>query len=149
MIFRVCEHYDEKQPTDYDYLNKDCFICYEDKTPNGNNVINLINQNVYLNKCTCNGPIHKECLYIWYNINKSCPICRKKMIEKSNNVIILFSYFPYGASIYYMIKIIMLAVLRFIFGLLLIHALIEFNFIIMRARSLIDDNEKLPIMDID
>jgi hypothetical protein len=143
MIFRVCEHYDDEQPI-CEYYDKECFICFELKSSHGFKTISLMEQKLYLHNCNCNGPIHNECLQLWFNMNNSCPICRNKMVERNNATIIIFSYVPYGISIYFFIKRLALRVLQIIMVFIFLHKLIEFYLTIIFTRyrniSNADDN---------
>lgn len=134
MIFRVCEHYDDEQPIYYDYYDKECFVCFELKSSHGLKTINLINQTLYINRCVCNGPIHKECLELWFNMNNTCPICRNRMIERNNTTVFIFSHVPYGIYIYFFIKTLILRTLRIIAVFMFLHKLIEFHLMVIGNR---------------
>lgn len=146
MIFRVCEHYDDQniyeEYYNKNYYNKECFICFEFKSSDGLNTINLMEQTIYLNNCMCNGSIHEECLKIWFDKNSSCPICREKMIERNNTTIIMFNYIPYGISFYFFIKKITLRILHIILVFMFFQKLIEFYVIVILNRY-----TNLPILD--
>jgi hypothetical protein len=135
MIFRVCEHYDDEQPIYGYYYDKECFICFELKSCKGIKTINLIDQKLYLHSCNCNGPIHNECLQLWYNMNSSCPICRNKMVERNNATIFMFNYLPYGISIYFFIKKVTLRILKIIMVFMFFYKLTEFYLIVLFNRS--------------
>jgi hypothetical protein len=76
MLFRTIEHYPCFENDDY--LEKECLICY-------NNIQhNFIMQNTYNFDCDCYKLIHLQCLQMWYDKNKTCPICRKYIIKKPN-----------------------------------------------------------------
>lgn len=77
MYFRVLEHYDEDKNAEP--IIHDCFICMEYKTKKGETTIPLIYQTIYINKCSCNGWIHNECLGDWFKFKRKCPICRVKV----------------------------------------------------------------------
>ena len=143
MIFRVCEHYDDEQPIDDEYCDKECFICFEFKSSKGLKTINLIDQTIYLNECICNGRIHDECLQLWFNTNSSCPICRNRMIEINDVTIIMFSYIPYGISVYFFMKKITLRILHLITIFMFLYGLIDFYLTIIGTRysntSILDD----------
>jgi hypothetical protein len=63
-------------------INKqNCFICYEYLEKNCC-PIELNKQVIYTTECKCNDFIHNKCLKLWLDIQKRCPICRIKVIEK-------------------------------------------------------------------
>jgi len=68
---------------------EECFICYEIKLDNNIEPIRLKMQLLYLKNCECDGNIHKQCLDMWFNLKKSCPICRN-LIIKNNSILINF-----------------------------------------------------------
>ena len=94
MIFRTYEHYQDD--TFYNYLNTNenineiestCFICLENETIN--KFIKLKNQPFFLKICNCDGVIHMNCLVLWYDTTKKCPICcREYFIKKSQQIIL-------------------------------------------------------------
>jgi hypothetical protein len=93
MIFQIYQHYSDEE-SKYEeniYSTEECFVCYEIKTRLEIKPIYLKNQTLYICQCDCNGPIHNECLKKWYYITRKCPICRIKIIEKTNEIFI-FSY---------------------------------------------------------
>jgi hypothetical protein len=134
MIFRVCEHYDDEQPIYDGYYDKECFICFELKSSQGFKTINLMEQNLYIHNCICNGPIHKECLQLWFSMNSSCPICRNKMIERNNATVFIFNYVPYGISIYFFIRRVTLRLLHIIMVIMFLYKIIEFYLIVIGTR---------------
>jgi hypothetical protein len=94
MYFRLIDHYPdysenvmEDDPTE---LNE-CLICLEIITHDNLRPIDLKTQNVFLKKCDCGGWVHLCCLYKWYEINNSCPICRLYM-KKSESLISILSF---------------------------------------------------------
>ena len=54
-----------------------CLICHE----KSNYLGNVINWHNYDKACDCRLNIHQYCLNKWYSINKTCPICRKKLLK--------------------------------------------------------------------
>ena len=88
-MYRVFEHYDEKNDIDYStnrdinlFINeKECFICYEIESHSTlvefDNIIN------YVKSCKCNGYIHIDCFTKWIITKKKCPICRTPMQKLS------------------------------------------------------------------
>jgi len=111
MIFSTCQHYDIQK---YNKLNEiedigDCFICYEMEDREKNKPIKLFNQDKYFKKCRCNGFIHVTCLDKWYQINSTCPICRKTIILNINNNQTIFhvqNYYFIYKNIFTIIRII-------------------------------------------
>jgi uncharacterized CHY-type Zn-finger protein len=89
MIFRTNEHYDiyDDYIELYDNSNLECLICYE--TTDDNNEYPIIinnNQQIFKKNCLCNLTTHIICLNTWLTLKNSCPICRKSIIEKKNNI---------------------------------------------------------------
>lgn len=139
MYFRLCEHYDiNNLPiSTFETRNQsvnECFICFDYKNDDGIIPIYLKNQSLYLNQCICNGSVHNECLKIWFNKNKTCPICRIKVIENNNATIIIYNYIPYGIIIYTYIKKITLTVTRICLCFIILFVFIDFYFVIIKSR---------------
>ena len=132
MLFRVCEHYDDNQQIIQPEYNE-CFICFEYKTDNENKPTNLQKQQIYFNNCLCNGAVHNYCLKIWFDKNKSCPICRINVIENNNTTIIIYQYFPCGIQIYSLIKDI--RIIKVFLAMLFFQAFIQFCLIVVETNS--------------
>jgi hypothetical protein len=130
MLFRLCEHYEHNFPIYKQNTINECFICFEYKNDDGFLPIYLKTQNLYLNGCLCNGSVHNECLKIWFNKNKSCPICRIKVIENNNTTIIIYNYIPFGINIYTYTKKLVPEVVRVFSCVLLIFLILDFYFMI-------------------
>jgi len=99
MFFKTCEHYDVEnmKGSQTNYIIE-CFICYDQKDINNNSCIKLNRQKCYIKSCECDLHLHLSCLTRWHSINKSCPICRCKMIKHETN---LFLYsFLHNVCIY-------------------------------------------------
>jgi hypothetical protein len=112
MLFQVCDHYyDNIYDLSYgDYYNifnynilknqilkktlsdiNFCFVCYELNNDNMCKPMQLINQNIFLKICNCNGWIHDNCLKKWLIKNKKCPICRSNVnVYKNTNFIEIY-----------------------------------------------------------
>jgi len=134
MLFRLCEHYENNCPIyKHDTINE-CFICFEYKNDNGILPIYLKAQNLYLNECVCNGSVHIECLKIWFNKNKKCPICRIEVIENNNTTIIIYNYIPLGITIYTYTKRFIISVIRVFSCMLVIFLIMDFYFAIVNAK---------------
>ena len=112
MFFNVCEHYDDNQPIVKEHYDE-CFICFEYKTHDENILTTLQKQKIYLNNCTCNGSIHNYCLKIWFDKNKSCPICRIHFIENNNATIVFLIIFHMVLAFIYLSKTYLLNLLNF------------------------------------
>ena len=99
MLFRNCEHYDlyDTSQKGADCL-RECYICYEINDYENQFPVKLGSQPFYIKKCTCDVFIHLSCLYSWYELSKTCPICRKEMIYNPNKK--CWFYFYYLASKY-------------------------------------------------
>jgi hypothetical protein len=89
MYFRLIDHYPDFPESDLPEINE-CLICLEINTYDNFKPINFKTQQIYLKKCDCGGSIHQRCLYEWYDVSKSCPICRLYM-TKSKSIISIFS----------------------------------------------------------
>lgn len=140
MYFRVCEHYDYNNlststfESDYQYQNNECFICFEYKNEDGIIPIYLNNQSLYLKRCVCNGSVHNECLKIWFDRNKTCPICRIKVTENNKATIIIYNYIPYGIVIYTYIKNIYLNFIRIFTLFFFIFLVIDFYCVVINSK---------------
>jgi hypothetical protein len=117
MLFRTFEPYNDDINKDSN-INNECFICYDYAIDDNVLPIQLRKQQFYIRNCTCNGYIHKKCLYLWIDNNHSCPICRNKIIRYNSykinicvdeyfHKIIFLCYFVFG--FYFMQEIITLA----------------------------------------
>jgi len=139
MYFRVCEHYDNINlpisTFDPGYQNvNECFICFEYKNEEGIIPIYLNKQSLYLNRCICNGSVHNECLKIWFYKNKTCPICRIKVIENNNATVIIYNYIPYGIIIYTYTKRICLNIIRIFTLFFFIFLVIDFYLVVINNK---------------
>jgi hypothetical protein len=85
MYFRLIDHLPDNSEDGPLELNI-CLICLENVTYDNLRPIDFKTQNTFLKRCQCGGWIHLCCLYKWYHINKSCPICRLYM-KKSESII--------------------------------------------------------------
>lgn len=104
MIFRVCEHYDDNELSNYRCIfPDDCFICYELRTETEPYTISLKTQTIYNKQCGCDGWIHKQCLDKWYKKQKKCPICRLEIRIIVNNQSAIVNVSSYSNSIYYFV----------------------------------------------
>lgn len=90
MLFRTFEPYYNDDIELYNETNF-CFICYEFLYEN-EKPFKLNSKIYYLKNCMCEGFIHKKCIETWYNINKSCPICRNPIFKNEKFLIILYFY---------------------------------------------------------
>ena len=131
MIFRVYEQYN------HDEQYNECFICFEYITDNDNKPINLQKQQLYVNNCCCDLAVHNCCLQKWFNIYKSCPICRIVVVENNTN---LYNYISYGIKIYIFIQIITIRVLRVLITILFLYTLVDFHFLVLRNNIYNDYN---------
>ena len=101
MIFRVYEPYDDIDTITNSYNKpEECFICYELKSDLDSCTISLKSQINYDKSCECDGWIHKQCLDIWYNKQKKCPICRVIIYERKNVIDTVVNAVPYSNQIY-------------------------------------------------
>jgi hypothetical protein len=134
MLFRLCDHYNEPK---YEFNNQccsECFICFEYKIDNENNPSTLKTHKLYKNNCNCNVSVHIECLKIWFDKNKSCPICRIHVIENNNETIIIYNYIHWGISIYNFTKNTSLKILRVLSVILFIYSLLDLYFMSIKTR---------------
>ena len=137
MLFRIYEHYDDDQ-TNYEnsLLNdKECFICFEKININELKKNKLNNHTLFIKNCKCDSVVHKKCLKIWFDMEKSCPICRKNVTEINTVSIILYNYISHGSHIYVITKKITYTILRFIIILLVIYNIFDFYLRIYRFNS--------------
>jgi hypothetical protein len=84
MIFQTCQHYfldDNNDLIDNTTKIYECFICLENDDTSNQTILRLqtVGMVQYYKTCNCDGWIHPNCLIIWYNLQKTCPICRKLM----------------------------------------------------------------------
>jgi hypothetical protein len=157
MYFRLCEHYDTNNSliSTFETGNRsvnECFICFEYKNEDAIIPIYLKNQSLYLTQCVCNGSVHNECLKIWFYKNKTCPICRIKVIENNKATVIIYNYIPYGILIYTYIKIITLTLTRICLFFILLYLFIDFYFVIINSkyREYNDyTHTSMPILDYE
>jgi hypothetical protein len=85
MLFRVVEHYDdlpEQEEIIYNESKNECLLCLEMNTYDKLVPVDLKTQQVYLKMCNCGGWFHITCLQEWYDVSKSCPICRVYMKKR-------------------------------------------------------------------
>lgn len=134
MLYRLCEHYNSNSQICISQFDNDCFICFEYKNDDGIIPINLKNQNLYLNQCVCNGSVHIQCLKIWIYKNKSCPICRIRIIEVDNTTMFIYTYIPCLINVYFFIKKMWLYIIRIITIILFMILLMDFYFSIMYTK---------------
>lgn len=140
MLFRLCEHYDDPIYQDKIQCYNECFICLEGKIDSENNPSTLKTHKLYIDNCTCNASVHIECLKIWIDKNKSCPICRIHVIENNNATTIVFNYIHFGISIYNFTKKISLKALRFLSVVFFIYSLLDLYFLSIKTKYA-DQNE--------
>ena len=101
MLFRTYEPYEEdiivekEKDKEKEIFEPDqCFICYESANYNAYESLIKLNVNIYYFKeCVCDGFIHKKCLDKWNILNKSCPICRKKLIKNGYYTVSILKYY--------------------------------------------------------
>jgi len=153
MYFRLCEHYDNNNlPISTFETDNECFICFEFKNEDGITPINLNNQSLYLNHCPCNGSVHIQCLKIWFYKNKTCPICRIKVIENNTATVIIYNYIPCGIIIYTYIKKITLTLTRICLFFIFLFVFIDFYFVIIKSKYRLYNDytyTPLPILDYE
>lgn len=114
MLFRVCEHYNDDYKNMFQEKYNDCFICFEYKNNFENKPTTLRKQQLYFSNCNCDAAVHSNCLQIWLDKNKSCPICRNSTIVENNNIIIILQFVPFGIQIYSFSKKIFVYILKFL-----------------------------------
>ena len=131
MIYRVTEHYDDNFPNN-DYI--ECFICFENKTKNGEKPIYLQHQRLYLKTCECNGAVHVDCLTICFNTNAKCPICRKNAIKNTEKAYIIVYTIKYGAYIYFYVKYSFIKFLKFLMYFALFYVIIDFYLMVIHNK---------------
>jgi len=85
MLFRVVEHYNdlpEQGEIIYIEPTNECLLCLQINTDDKLAPVDLKTQQVYLKMCNCGGWFHITCLQDWYDVSKSCPICRVYMKKR-------------------------------------------------------------------
>jgi len=129
MLFRLCEHYDDE----YQVINnnilsddKDCFICFEIIMINDLRNNKLNKQTMFIKNCICDGNVHNKCLKKWFDIHRSCPICRTRVIEKNRVSFILVNFIPFGNYIYLKIYNFLFKLSRYIFFLFFLCNICDF-----------------------
>jgi hypothetical protein len=148
MLFRVCEHYYENQEMFQNNYNE-CFICFEYEMGNEKKPIYLQKQQLYLNNCICDGNVHNLCLQKWFNIHKSCPICRIKVVEYNNATVIIYNFVPFGIKIYTFIRSNVMRFVRVISVLLFFYAIMDFYLLLFISKNhpQYDASDYLPNID--
>lgn len=123
MIFNIFEYYEEE--CIQEQYNDICFICFEYEIENEIKPINLGNQCFYIKDCVCNGSVHQYCLRKWFDKNKTCPICRIKVIENNKATTIVYHYIPYGLYVYDLCKNIIIVSFKGLCTIVFLYALID------------------------
>jgi len=74
---------------------KTCLICWEE--PTKKNAIKKMKSIVPSHRaCQCNGNYHVSCFDTWYELHKSCPICRTQITNEPNiSYVLMIDYRPY------------------------------------------------------
>jgi len=70
---------------------ENCCICLESLIERQNNIIKQ--------EC-CNRQFHKDCLKTWYNFHPSCPLCRSRSNNWTNEEINLYNILVYVRNKY-------------------------------------------------
>jgi hypothetical protein len=70
-----------------------CLICLE--LSNTNNKIIKMNDITFIAPCECNGDFHKKCLFDWFMVSQSCPICREVLIINTHVLEQLQPFYKY------------------------------------------------------
>jgi hypothetical protein len=86
--FNHSDEIDEFNENENENKNKNdlCLICWDPSITN-NNLIKMKSTLSYLlfyKDCSCNGIFHYNCLLKWINVTKSCPICRKPIVNEND-----------------------------------------------------------------
>ena len=107
MLFITCQPYNNDNMIE-DPINKECFICFENKDMDNKETIKMIDQTKFLKLCKCDGWIHERCLNTWCVKNKKCPICRNIMDKKMNYVITFLNEKYYkGSNLSYIVMLLL------------------------------------------
>jgi hypothetical protein len=128
MLFRLCDHYDDNYPiVDNNQVDiYECFICFEIINKNDLRYSKLNKQSMFIKNCKCDGNIHKKCLKIWFDTNRSCPICRTNVIEKNCVSFIVVNFIPFGNYIYLKFYNLLFSMSRLIFFLFFLYNIFDF-----------------------
>lgn len=131
MIFSVCDHYEnsdqnnDENKEDNIVDKKECFICFEDESMTLQ-IIDLREQAFYIRTCLCKGSIHNICLKKWIDIHKSCPVCRKIVIEMDQTIFIIHRYSPFCINIYLGVKKISIKLISFVMFIILLYFTLDY-----------------------
>jgi hypothetical protein len=143
IFFGVYDPYNDDNYNNDNDNNNMCFICYEHISVKGYVPIQLNKQNIYINQCSCDGDVHKECLKIWISFKKSCPICRIDVIEKNNCTLLLYNYIPCGIYVYLLVKKISINMLRIFSIFFAIYLMVDLYIFYLRIKYK-SDNKLIP-----
>lgn len=81
MYFPTFDPYDEYT---HDFIiDKMCIICWENDSLE--TLIQFKDIKHFQSNCECNVICHLSCLEKWIQFHKSCPICRKSIIDSTND----------------------------------------------------------------
>ena len=86
MLYKIVEDYNDlifsyDNVVENDTIDNECFICFEIKKEDEKIPLRLKSQTIFFKFCDCDGWVHNKCLYLWFNVNNKCPICRNVMIK--------------------------------------------------------------------
>jgi hypothetical protein len=70
-----------------------CLICLE--LSNTNNKIIKMYDIKFISPCECNGDFHNKCLFEWFMVSHSCPICREVLIINTHVLEQLQPFYKY------------------------------------------------------
>jgi hypothetical protein len=137
-MFRTFDpYYDYDQKISNEQIEKEqdeCFICYEIKLDNKIEPIRLKMQILYLKNCECDGAIHGKCLDIWYNLNKTCPICRKVIVKNDCKLIKFMNRYKIFISSYIFYKKYIYKIKKILFVILATCLIMDFYFQIVHSK---------------
>ena len=138
-MFRTFDpYYDYDQKVAIEPIKKEeqeeCFICYEFKLDNKIEPIRLKMQILYLKNCECDGSIHSKCLDIWFNLYKTCPICRNLIVKNECMFINLINSYKIFISAYIIYKKYIYKIKKILFVILATCLIMDFYFQIINTK---------------
>jgi len=150
MLFRVYEQYNDDYEDIFQEQCIQCFICFEYKNNFENKPTSLRKQLLYFSNCNCDGNVHNNCLQLWLDNNKSCPICRNSNIIENKNVILILKFMPFGIQIYSFSKKLSLRFVRFLAVMIIFYLSIYFYLLVVKTKYVPYDNytyTPIPILE--
>jgi|LakMenEpi03Aug12_release.lakeMendotaPanAssembly.Ray.scaffolds.fasta_scaffold1239437_1 hypothetical protein len=68
-------------------VQNECLICLSESKTNlintKNEIFRFSENDIYIIKCECNVNVHKDCMMLWTQTKRACPICLKPFTQLS------------------------------------------------------------------